>query len=281
MDKQLRDLLAHQDGTRAGTDPEELHQFRVAIRRLRSLLKTTSMFGDAGDAVRDELRWLGAVTGPVRDLDVLLLRLRDDLAGFGPEDQAAAAELLSVLRSERAQAHRVLGRALSSARYADLLRAVAALAMSSEHDDEIRSTDLPGTKLIASVRKPYRKLARAVGALPEDPPDDDLHALRIQGKRLRYAAETAMPSVRKKEGKQLKSVIKASRTLQDVLGEHQDAVSASTRVIDLVGRLNGADARVAFVAGRIVEREHARRAKVRAEWPEIWHRISDSAAALL
>ncbi|MGH3520403.1 MAG: CHAD domain-containing protein [Haloechinothrix sp.] len=282
VDAQLRALLACQDGTRSGADPEDLHQFRVAIRRLRSLLKTSPMFGADGEAVRAELSRLGTITGPVRDLDVLLMRLNDDVADFDPVDRAAAATLISALRRERGHDRRTLNRALSSPRYAKLLAGIAALATAKDHDTDADSAlpERDGTKLLASLRKPFRKLARAVDTLAEDPLDDDLHELRILGKRLRYAAETALPSARKSDTRQLKAVIKECKALQDLLGEHQDAVVAAERIRGLAAQ-SEADARVAFVAGRIVEREHARRAQVRATWPAVWHRISDSAVPLL
>ncbi|MGH3949439.1 MAG: CHAD domain-containing protein, partial [Pseudonocardiaceae bacterium] len=203
VDAQLRALLACQDGTRSGKVPEDLHQFRVAIRRLRSLLKTATMFGADGDAVRAELRWIGGVTSPVRDFDVLLTRVRAEVAEFAPVDRAAAAKLVSALVRDRGNARRVLKRALSGTRYANLLPAIAVLATSPVHDADAESDldHFEGAKLIASLHKPYRKLARAGKAIGDDPPDDELHALRIHGKRLRYAAETAMPTAGKSDAR--------------------------------------------------------------------------------
>src|SRR5579871_2668547 len=71
-------LLSHDPGVRLGDDPEDVHQLRVAARRLRSDLATFGpLLNDEGvAAVRDELKWLGARVGAVRDLDVLAERLR-------------------------------------------------------------------------------------------------------------------------------------------------------------------------------------------------------------
>lgn len=276
VESQLDALLEHEAGTRAGRDPEELHQFRVAIRRLRSLLKGTPAL-DPGKVLQDELKWLGTLTGPVRDLDVLLERLHADAADFEPADQRAAHKLASELRKERGQHRRRLNRGLSSRRHTQLvdrLRALATVPVQDLPEPEPEPGGKPG-----SVRKPYKKLAKAVDEVREhgeDPPDDELHELRIHGKRLRYAAETAQPSAGKDTGKQLSALVKACKALQDVLGEHQDAVVAAERVRELGA--GHSDATVAFVAGRLVERERAKRAAARAAWPDAWQRVADAAA---
>ena len=77
--------LAHDPGTRLGTDPEELHQFRVATRRLRAFLRAGRELLDPAwaEPLREELRWLGGALGPVRDLDVLIERLAVEVETLG------------------------------------------------------------------------------------------------------------------------------------------------------------------------------------------------------
>ena len=78
LETQYRAIVEHDAGTRLGRDPEELHKMRVATRRLRAFLRTGRPLLDAdwAEALRLELRWLGGVLGPVRDLDVLIGHLR-------------------------------------------------------------------------------------------------------------------------------------------------------------------------------------------------------------
>jgi len=272
--EQLRALLEHQEGTRIGRDPEELHQFRVAIRRLRSLLKGAPAADENGE-LRAELKWLGSLTGPVRDIDVLLLRLEEDAEDFAPDDQRAARALVAALRADRGRRRGQLNRALGSKRYTELLGAVAALATPGDAADEEEPETAPKA---GAVRKPYRKLAKAVDKLGDDPPDDELHALRIRGKRLRYAAETARHAAGNKQDKKLAALVKACKKFQNVLGDHQDAVVAAARVRELAAAQD--DVTVALVAGRLVEREQAKRAAARAAWPEAWQRVSGAAAPL-
>src|SRR5438067_36945 len=274
LDAQLRALLVHEPGTRSGADPEDLHQMRVAVRRVRSVLKLSGTA--ATEHVRAELKWLGAALGEVRDYDVLIGHLRTTVDSFAEEDQAAGNRLIDVFAAERLKAKRRLNRVLNTQRYDSLLRATAELSREAEilpHSD--------GTPLAPAdaLRKPYRKLTKAVAALPEDPPDDDLHALRIHGKRLRYAAEMATGAAKKKRAAQLKALVKATRRLQDVLGSHQDAVVAADRVRALAAA--SAEPPVGFIAGRIVERELGRRNQARADWPKALADVDSLAAQLV
>jgi CHAD domain-containing protein len=116
----------------------------------------------------------------------------------------------------------------------------------------------------------FRKLRKAVRRLPADPTDDELHAVRIRGKRARYAAELAEGVV----GKPAARFVQDAKRLQDVIGEHQDAVVAEERVRALLGRAGGAQAH--FAAGRIVERERQRRREARATFPAAWAQLAQT-----
>jgi CHAD domain-containing protein len=115
------------------------------------------------------------------------------------------------------------------------------------------------------VRKPWKQLRRAVEALDDDPPDEELHAVRIRAKRCRYAAEAVAPAI----GKAAKQFAAAVEGVQEVLGEHQDAVVAGqwlrTHAADGGGRVEGA-----FVAGELAAREDAAADASRAQWPDAW-----------
>jgi CHAD domain-containing protein len=263
--RQVAELIAHDPGTRLGVDPEELHQARVATRRLRAVLRAARPLLDPAwtESLRAELAWLGGSLGPVRDLDVLLARLREEIADLEPDERRAAGRFLRLLEAERRAAREAMLEALSSPRYADLLNRLEADAVSSR----ARAADV---SLQAIAGGEFRKLRRAVRSLPPQPSDEELHAVRIRGKRARYAGELAEGVV----GKPARRFVQDAKRFQDVIGDHQDAVVAEERVRALLDRANGLGAH--FAAGRIVERERRRRRDAREAFPEAWARLKKS-----
>lgn len=120
-------LVRHDVGVRLDEDPEDVHQARVATRRLRSDLRFLRRLLDREwvQATRADLGWLAGALGAVRDADVLTARLRLAAAGLPAQDAPAADELLGRLAAEREEARAELLAALESDRYAALLDALA------------------------------------------------------------------------------------------------------------------------------------------------------------
>ena len=254
--EQLDRLLAHDPGARLGDDDEDVHQLRVATRRLRAFLRAARPMVDRewADGLRTELRWLADSLALVRDLDVMIGHLRAELGALEPAERTAFEPLASRLDAEREIARDEMLRALGSARY---------LALLDRLEEPPRLTgDAPLRKLFQAEAKRLRK------ADPDqEAADEELHALRIKTKRARYAAELAAPEL----GKGGKRFIGAAKRLQDVLGEHQDAVVAEERIRTLLRRTRGAGAHLA--AGRLVERQRARRAAARAGRAAAWAEV--------
>ncbi|WET80568.1 CHAD domain-containing protein [Amycolatopsis sp. QT-25] len=279
LDVEIRALLAHEPGTKSGADPEDLHQMRVALRRMRSVLKLSGrLLGPDAESVRAELGRLGQSLGEVRDYDVLIGHLREVVAEFEVRDQPAARRLVSKFVTERGGAKRRLTRALASPRYASMLRDIGRLARQPDAEELTSGAEPTAADLVAGLAKPHRKLAKAVKALPADPSDDALHALRIYGKKLRYAAEMAKPAAKKKQAERIQRLLKATKVFQAVLGDHQDACVAADR---MRGALDSGDMELAFVAGRVAEKELLRRAEVRAGWRAVWAEVDKAAQAVI
>ena len=253
---QLREILANDPGTRLGRDPESLHDMRVAVRRSRALLRAGSkLYTDDVTALADELRWLGERLGAVRDLDVLLERLRSDVDELDADDRASGRMLLRTLERRRGAARTSLLKALDSDRYFTLLDDVGATIERLEPS----GADLTVGNLARRELKKLRKRVRATG---DDPADDELHALRKRGKRVRYAYELAGDD----------AVVKRAKAFQDVLGEHQDSVVAEATLRGLATAPERA-----LAAGRLIEREREKRAEARAAWRSAWRRLERSA----
>ena len=252
--EQAEAVLAHDPGTRLGTDPEELHKMRVATRRLRAFLRAGHELLDPAwaEPVREELRWLGGALGPVRDLDVLIEHLTPEVESLGV-DATAGRRVLRALERERRTARGKLLKVLDSKRYFALLDTL----------EQPIATVAEGPSLEDIHAAEHGRLRKAVRELGPESTDQELHAARIKVKRARYAAELLGAD----------RYVKAAKGLQDVLGEHQDAVVAQARLRALAERQPTA----AVAAGRLVEREQARADRSRDEWQAAWKQLAKTA----
>ena len=258
-------LVAHDPGVRRGDDPEDVHQARVATRRLRSHLRTFGPLVDEtwAQALRDELGWLGDALGAVRDADVLLERLEGRVEQLPGADRGAADRLLDRLRNERDQARTELLTTLRSHRYAVLLDRLVDAARQPRlvpHGDGAADEEV----LRGLVRDAWEHLRAAVEALPDPPDDEALHTIRKRAKRARYAAEAVEPAF----GKPARSLARTITDVQDVLGEHQDAVVASDWLRQAASAVH--DEGAAFTAGELVAQERVAAAAGRAAWTATW-----------
>jgi CHAD domain-containing protein len=265
LERLYEQVLAHDPGTRLGDDPEDLHDLRVATRRLRALLRAARPMLVRGwsEPLRAELAWLGGAVGPARDLDVLVEHLRQEMEDLEPEERRALERALDALRAERQQARAALMEALTSERYLELLDAVERAARAPH----VVSLDV---SLHDVASREFRKLRRAAKQLSPESSDEELHGVRIKAKRARYAAELAEDSV----GKPATRFIKRAKSFQDLAGDHQDAVVAEERLRGL--RTSARGASTAFALGRLVERQQQRRDRARARLPRTWKRLERS-----
>jgi CHAD domain-containing protein len=245
--------------------PRDVHQARVATRRLRSNLKT---FGAVLDPVwtqhvRGDLKWLGAALGDVRDADVLAEQLND-----------APEVLQRRLAQQRKEAGRRLTQVLDSERYVNLLDKLHAgaerlvLAPGAEWEAEQPARDY----LPSLIRNRWRAVRRRVRRAGADPSARDLHLIRIKSKQLRYAAEAAVPVV----GSPAKRTALAAERVQTVLGQHHDAVAGAawlrSEVEEGIGvhQAGVPSAAVAFEAGCLTAELQRSQRKASRRWTRAW-----------
>jgi CHAD domain-containing protein len=262
---------ANLPGTLDDLDTEFLHDLRVAVRRSRSVLRELKRaFPPEPLAVeRDALRWIQAVTGPTRDLDVQLLDWDHLVAGIPVERHAALAPVRALLVRHRAGAFRALRRELRGPAYRqpwDGYRAFLAgdLGPDDERPDANRPIlDVAGRR----IRKVYRRMVAMGAAIDDASPAGDLHELRKRGKELRYLLELfggLWP------GDVVKPMVRSLKGLQDVLGVHQDREVQATYLRDLAGELAGTTGGPAalLALGVLVERLDAEQRDARGAFAE-------------
>jgi len=269
LSAQLVEIERHDPAVRVGSDPEDLHKLRVAVRRSRAALRQSRSLlgGEQTRSLRGELNWFGRQLGPARDLDVLLAHVRTEVVELDGPDAVPAGKIVTQLEAEREMAQRELLAALDSPRYAELLTALEQLVAAPP----VVTSDASLTKV---VRREFRKLERQMDALGVAPSNDALHRARIQAKRLRYAAELSA-EVLGKDGRQL---VSAAKKFQDVVGAHQDSVVAEEHFRTAVRKARGVGTGLA--AGRLIERERARRIEARAALPKAWKRLRREAKTI-
>jgi CHAD domain-containing protein len=263
MSAHVQALRAHEAGARAGHDPEHLHEMRVAVRRLRAILRASRALFDPVwvDRLRGELDWLGGSLGLVRDLDVLYAYLRPRLNALEGAEDRAGQRVLRRLSADRTRARAALNEALDGPRYPRILEQLETfLSRPPASEADVSLPDVAATE--------WKRLRKAVQKLPGRPSADELHAVRIKVKRARYAAELARAAA----GERGKRFIHQAKKLQDILGDLQDAVVLEQYLHDAIDRTKPAQA-----LGRdLVKRQRKRRKKARAaffeEWPKLKRR---------
>ncbi len=270
----LLDVIeANLDGTIADVDTEFLHDLRVSVRRSRAVQRELKRTFPATELAhfRAEFRWLQAVTGPTRDLDVQVLGFGEFRALVGAGFAADLEPVLDVLRRHRRRAYLEMRRQLGSERTRALLTGWALLLgrMPEFGIDDGPEAERP-IEMIAGARiaKVYGRMVRLGKAIGPDSPAADLHELRKQGKELRYLLELFGAPLYPAEV--VKPLVRALKTLQDVLGRHQDRAVQVGKLRGLreevAGRPHGAAGLIAL--GALAQSLLADEAAARGEFAE-------------
>ncbi|GAA0821258.1 CYTH and CHAD domain-containing protein [Streptosporangium amethystogenes subsp. fukuiense] len=269
---QVGALLA-QDPRVRKAEEDAVHRMRVAARRLRSAMKSFRTVVGGTGSVQDELKWLGAVLGEARDLEVIRERFASRLDSLdsalivGPIRARLSSDLLD-------DEHEALDRirdALSGERYFALLDAL---------DDLIATPVLtkaagrPAESLKAVAAKGWRRVARAYDtALSiENPAEHEsaMHEVRKAAKRARYTAEVLG----------MKKLAKRAEAIQEALGTHMDGVVAQERLAAEAAnaRLAGEDT---YTYGVLTGVERAGAERAAEEFPRLWADTENAVAKLL
>ena len=268
--RQFSALTAKEPGTRLGDDNEELHDMRVASRRLRAAL---SLFAEvlppSAAALHDDLRWVGKTLGRVRDLDVQLDQLGGWLCEVPAPDRDPLTALRTLLEAQRSAARESMLKDLDSRRY-ELFVGRFGRLLRSARGRRSGPPSLPARTIAPDlIEERFRVFRKAAEQIQDDSPAADYHRLRIRCKRLRYALEFLAEVYPGRTRSPIKRVV----ALQDVLGLHQDADVAIARLRRLA-REHSAELgpEAIFAMGEVAERYRRSAEELREQFPQAYAR---------
>jgi CHAD domain-containing protein len=277
IQRDIARIVAHDPLVRlraqVGRDDTAVHQMRVGCRRLRSDLRTFAglIDRDWAGTLRGALGWIADALGVARDAEVLRARLRrtaqtDPLV---PLDGASVARIDADLAARHEDALQTLDKVMCEERYHQLLDLLLEAAAQPRLTEAAAG---PAEAVLAGlVAKPWRRFADGgngvVGAAHLDPnsPDQAWHAVRVNGKRARYAVEAVAGVI----GGEAAALASALADVQDLLGEHQDAAVAADTWLS-IANADPDDFALAITAGRLYERERTTLRAIRAAFPLAW-----------
>lgn len=270
---QLGAMQTHEPGVIADRDPEELHRYRVALRRTRSCIgqmkralppKPIAKF-------KPEFAWLGSITGPTRDLDVFL----DDLTRYRKKmDKATRSDfdpLIELVRTDRRGAQEQLVARLDSDRYRSLIGAWQKFLDAPFEPADAPHVHRPIAEVAAErIRARHESMIRKGRKIDATTDTERLHRLRIEGKKLRYLLEffrDEFPAATIEPG------IATLKKLQDLLGRFNDLRVQQESIQAMTGRI---PAGTAGVTGRLLERLAEEERRVRCRFAAEFERFADT-----
>ena len=238
----LRHLIANVSAMLNGNAPA-LHQMRVAMRRLRAAISLFSevVRDDRVDAIKTELRWLARECGPARDLDTLLIEVLKPMRKQHTNEPGLVS-ISKMFERKRLKNYQLAREAIQSARFRTLVLDTAEWVeggpWTSSEDILIRARrEIPIEIYAAEQLSRRRKKIRQQGSKIKDLiiAPDQLHSLRIQAKKARYAAEFfSSVYTGKKSAKRYKAIRSSLTQLQDCLGGINDVATRKTLFSDII-----------------------------------------------
>jgi CHAD domain-containing protein len=273
-------MLRNEEGTRRDLDSEFLHDFRVSIRRTRSALTQIREVHPAEDVERfkEEFRWLGAETGPARDLAVFLLKMDAYREGLPPEVRSDLDPLQEFLGRKQRLAHDRLVAGLDSERYRRLVEDWRAFLSEAPAGALFaRNAERP-IREVASERiwQVYRRMVKRGRAIDDGSPAEAFHDMRIRVKKLRYLLEFFRSLYSEQAISRLVAELKR---LQDNLGDLNDYRVQMQSVQAFAAEMTeerSAPVGTQLAMGRLLERLDTGRAAERSRFAKRFERFASA-----
>ncbi|HXA59033.1 MAG TPA: CYTH and CHAD domain-containing protein [Streptosporangiaceae bacterium] len=266
--RQAEALLAYDPLVRlADHDDDSVHKMRVAVRRIRSILRTHRGLLDRERVapLDTELRWLSDALGEVRDLEVLRARYKQQLTD--PLDTPQEPGWLAEMALDEQAARDRLRKTLLTPRYFTLLDVLDAFIANPWVIE--RAHRKAGQEIPQVVARSWRKMARAHDVAERLPAGPDrnvaLHKTRKAAKRARYTAEAATPVLSKAAGK----LARGAARVQGLLGAYHDGVVAKQHITEIAARPDISQYE-AFLLGELADVQRCEGTRVLDDLPAVW-----------
>ena len=260
-------MKQHQAAAIAG-DIEALHQMRVGTRRLRASVQLFAgvIHGSRMRIYKRDLPWLGQAAGSVRDCDVMEALLRDCGHHLEPALATALEPLAEMISAKREAEH---------ARFVEQLRTPRYTQMCARLADPLLRRALPATDagcnapaMIAPIARSVRKAGKRIA---RNAPPALFHRLRVRIKRLRYALEMLIEM----GGKRSRKALMRLEQMQELLGVHQDTVTATAWLRDYALSAEGVAPGTLMAVGATIQmltdRRHQLATRAYRQWRKIVH----------
>lgn len=244
-------MLHNLPGVLQDLDSEFLHDFRVAVRRTRSLLSLLKKHLPAKETqhFQAEFKWLGSITGQVRDLDVYLLQTEEYQSMLPESLQPGLGYFFEDLARQKKKELRLLEKNLSLDRFARLLGEWQQFLNSLPSREDFPA----GKKLCRKVaeriiRKRFKRILSHGRQVQANTPDAALHELRIEAKKFRYLLEFFRSLFRHQE---VEAYLRQLKKLQNNLGDFNDLSIQQEMLVSYKANLAGDSGDVAEVAASL------------------------------
>jgi CHAD domain-containing protein len=261
-------MLHFEAGSRSGENIEDLHDMRVATRRIRSAMRLLGDYYKTKPvrAYRRQLQKVARALGEVRNLDVLIANIQQFQATLDERCQADLQRVIDRLDAEREQARQELSRLLDKDSYRRFVNDFAVFltkpGMGAKH---INGSVQPSQvrHILPTMIYSHLGAVRAYDGVIAEADGTTLHALRIELKRLRYTVSLFVDVL----GSSGKNFIKEIKVLQDHLGRMQDIVTAQGILNPMVSELSDGQGETLQLYLDHVEAEYQ---QLRQQFVELW-----------
>ncbi len=267
-------MQQNEDGIIRDIDTEFLHDYRVAVRRIRSLYSQAKQVlpDSLIKKIKIDYGALGKVTNRMRDIDVYLLNIKKYLDLMPANQREYITPFFESLKSERVTEHRKLVRFLRSEKYTDMIRYwtdhLNKTPVSSETDMKI--LDFARIKL----KNYFDKVLDLGQKIRPDSPANLVHKLRIECKKLRYLLEFYSGLFAPEA---IRTLIRQLKILQDNLGEFNDYSIQQINLNSYIDKLplqNEPDKKHITALGFLVGKLNERQIKVRKDFAKAFRKFS-------